>query len=363
MNQNQPISPPEPLSGASKTSLIQKMVGAPAAPPGASVPAAPASPDAPKTPTGVASPEAPAASAEAPDEKKSTKAAKESKALRLAREEREAAKAERSALKAELEQAKAAREELKTFNEARELFTAGKVKDAIKLLGTDPLKAYQELTNNYLENDIDLKPKDPIQEKIKELDPYLESIKKREAALKEKEDAAIVASTIKTEVHPIFEKPEEYECMFDFYNPDGKRSLEETKELIAQNVFSEGARYLKEQLGGDYKRLLKEFGNNKTFFQKVAQHLEKQLEHQIEQTVQHAKKLSKFKTRFESASTGEEPKKVTETKQDLKLLDANSPDNFTLDSVSTDTSYRVQRTANPDRRSQIDKLLKDNGLA
>lgn len=343
---------PQPMTPATKTSLLHKLVSEQPTPTAeakqevaAVVP--PAETKAPPTEQ---------AAVEDKKESKSSKAAKESKALRQAREEK-------AALQAELSKSKAVVEASAQLQKAQELFKTNP-KEAIKLLGLDPNKTYQDLTDAFLAQDIDLQPKDQVKEKLKEIDPYLEQLKQQV----EQQNVQIM---ITNHVAPtITAKRTELECLFGYFDPDGKNDAKQVEKAVMQCVFDNGADHFAKQYKGDHKELLKEFGNYPTYFEKVALHLEKQLEQELDKLVQRAERLPKFKNRFQPKTEATQSAATTPVKADaapaksqatFSVLDPNSNDNFSLAAVSSTPSSDL-RTFNPDKRAAINKMLKDQGL-
>lgn len=294
-------------------------------------------------------------------ESKSAKAARESRELRAARKQS-------ADLKSQLEKVKASQGQAEQFTKIQEMFESNP-KEAIKLLGKDPLTAYQKLTDQWLSQDPDMKEKDPIQEKLKQLDPYVESLKKKEAEYEEQKNQQNIASMITQNVNPVIEsKKEQLECLFDYFNPDGKANAEQVKQAVARNIFDNADWYFANKLGNDHKKLVAEFGNYQTYFTKVAEHLEKQLEQQLDQTVQRAAKLNKFKSRFQlqQEAKKESINNATDDSGALPVLDPNSTQEFTLDQVISNSSKAnnnaVFRSADHSKRAEIDALLAKNGL-
>lgn len=282
-------------------------------------------------------------------ESKSAKAARESKALRQAR-------AKEVALQSQLEQANLSKKEVEDFKKIQELAKTNP-KEALKLLGSDPLQAYQQMTDAWLQKDPEMQAKDPVQEKLKELDPYVEAIKKREAAAIERENQDNIRNMINTNVLPVLAKAEEYECLFGYFDPDNSMTPEQVKNVVAKSIFENAETYFKNTLGGDHNKLKKEFGNYETYFKKVADHLEKQVEQELEKMVQRTAKLNKFKSKFQQQSAKETVSEETNSSE-LPTLDA-----VVNSSSKTQDAPVAWQAKDITKAAAIQALLKKNNLA
>lgn len=296
-------------------------------------------------------------------ESKSAKAARESRELRAAR-------AEQARMKAELESLKGSKEQIQAFTKAQQLFKTNP-KEAIKLLGGDPLTAYQQLTDSWLNKDKDMAEKDPVQKKLESIDPYLESIKKREAQLHEQQNQINITNMIANNVTPIIEThKDKLECLYNYFTDD-KSTPDQIKKAVAKSVFDNADIYYDKNYGAktpqqqkeQHAKFLKEFGNYETYFTKVAEYLEKQLEQQLETAVQAASKLKKFKDKVPAKKDVTSAAAAT-----LPVLDPDSSDDSTLDQVVSALSKTSQaqtpewRPSDYNKRAAINALLAKNGL-
>jgi hypothetical protein len=308
---------------------------------------------------------APAAEAkpeEAKPESKAAKAAQESKRLR-------AAKAEAAKMKAELQEAKGKAADAEKLSKVQELL-ASNPKEALKLLGADPHKAYQALTENFLAKDIDLQPKDPVSEKLKEIDPYLATLKEREQRLAAQENQNAIDRMISTNVLPaVLSDKTALECLFGYFDPDGKNAPEQVAQMVAKNVFENAEKLFQKQFQGTeqekHQQLIKKYGNYSAFFKEVAERLEKQVEQQLDQMVQRVQKLSKFKAKFQSQDIPKETVKSSSPAQATQgfveeedRASKASQEPYHLPSISSN----IPRTSNLDRRASVDAWLKEKNL-
>lgn len=289
--------------------------------------------------------------AEVKIETKSAKAARESRELR-------AAKTKEAELESKLSQALTKAQAADDFAKVKELISSNP-KEALKLLGVESFNLYQTLTDQYLNGDKDMKPKDPMEERLKKAEDYATALKKRDDDARTKEEEKTTQENIKTmlarDIYPIIDKAEEYECLYDYFSSqDDKLTPEQVKNAVAKSIYDNANDHFNKNYSGNHQKLLKEFGNYQTYLSKVASHLETQLEQQIEKAAQKVAKLNKFK---------KSPKQsAAETTVSEETHSTEIP---TLDEVVSNSSQTPASAWQPkdhNKAAAIQALLKKNGL-
>lgn len=340
--EQEPIVIPEPPTPASKSAQIKEMISKASG--------------AAKEPAEAAEQEAAEPAAKEQEEKpnKSREAVREARELRKAREEKQALERQLSELKGKAETAD-------RFSKAQELFNAGNAKEAIRLLGGDPHKAYQALTDNFLAQDADL---DPVQEKLKQIDPYLETLKKKAADFDRMQAEIKTKEYVSSEVAPIVSQQEQFECLYEMFSEDNKGkklSQSEVQKLVADTVYFNAERYFSTELGNNMKRLEKEFGNINAFYLMIAEHLENQLAGELEKSLARASKLSRFKDKL-AATDAPQEKEIAATAPKSEVAGIIETLSQPRQPSPQAQAPKASKPINPDRRSQLNSFFKKHGI-
>lgn len=277
-----------------------------------------------------------------------SKAAKESKALRASKEKQ-------ATLEAKVAASAIAEQSATKLAKIEKLFKENP-RAALIELGLEPTKTYMELTDRMLEQGV--VKTDPVEEKLKAIDPYLETLKKKERELEEARLQLDVKAMIQRDVFPVIAKTDDYECLYDFFSTDtsGKPlTSDQVKNLVAKSVFDNANDYFNNQLKGSNELLIKEHGTIEVFFTKIAAHLEKQLEDGLDQSIKKVARLNKFKNRLPTKTEQSSKETVSDqiTLDDVMNVSKETP------AVAPKRQSDIRYAA---REQEIAEFLKEQGL-